>query len=141
MPARADELAAIRHDDLLLDSLARRAPVAECATDPAARLLLALARDVDRGGYAPLPSGARWPSSQPAEHALRPLPHRGRRAARGVGVVALTVVAAFATSNGVAAAVTGDPLVGVKGVAQLVTGTADGAHPIVPTPGGSSHRR
>lgn len=129
---RADDLAAIRADDALVDAIAGRLLPVEGASEPLVRLLLALTHDVDRGGFAG--PGVVVPPLVSA----RPF---GRRVARGAGVVALTAVAAFATSNGVAAAVTGDPLVGVKGTAQLVTGTPDLDRPGLPAPGGVPPRR
>jgi hypothetical protein len=116
----------VRRDDSVLDSLGqrRRRRIAE---DPAARLLAALAADVDEetvarrlrvGRLAALP----LPSDRAPSRLLSGAARRGRlRHASRSAVVAAVAVGVLSIS-GVAAAVTGDALAPLKAVVSTVTG-------------------
>jgi hypothetical protein len=126
-----------RRDDLVLDSLGkrRRTPVSE---DPAARLLAALAADVDEQTVArrlrvgrlaslPLPSDCLPTRLLPTvvtrharRHAGHHARHRLRRASRAAVVAA--VAAGMLSTSGVAAALTGDALAPLRAVVSTVTG-------------------
>ena len=121
----AVDLAAVARDADLLDRLAVRAPVPD--DDAVARLLLALASDVDEGLDAVLAELEAPLLEQ--EHGATP----GQR--RGHGLRASTVaivVGATLSVSGVAAAVTGDPLSPYKGILHAVTDAG------VPSPHASS---
>jgi outer membrane biosynthesis protein TonB len=114
----------IGRDDSLLDSLGQRRGRRFTADDPAARLLAALAADVDEvtvarrlrvGRLASLP----LPAERVPARLLPAVRYRLRRAARSVVVAALA--AGLLSISGMAAAVTGDALAPVKAVVSTVT--------------------
>jgi hypothetical protein len=114
-PGDAD-LLLVRQDALLVDAVALRADLSTFAGDPLAALLAALAADVDADG-PPLPRAVPTPAAP-----RRRLVLAGGQTRRGT-VVALTAAALLATSSGVAAAVTGDPLAVIRQAARAVTGS------------------
>ena len=118
------DLLAINRDADLLDLLARRAPVP--AGDPVLALLAALAADVDQGLDELLVASEDDPLVRAASAATVVPDLRTPR--RGLGLRATTVaivVGATLSIGGVAAAVTGDPLAPVKGIATAVGIGAD----------------
>jgi len=124
------DLLAINRDADLLDLLARRAPVP--ADDAVLAMLAALAADVDEGLDELLVATEDDALVRAATVAIvvpdLPAPRRG------LGLRATTVaivVGATLSIGGVAAAVTGDPLAPVKGIATAVGMGGHGAeqHP------------
>ena len=113
------DLMAVNRDAELLDLLARRAPVPP--GDPVLALLAALAADVDEGLDELLVASEDDPLTRAAAAAtVVPQPAAVRS---GHGLRATTVaivVGATLSIGGVAAAVTGDPLAPVKGIATAV---------------------
>jgi hypothetical protein len=118
------DLAAVTRDADLLDLLARRGPVP--AGDPVLALLAAFAADVDEGLDELLVASEDDPVLRAAWGAtMVPDPPAPRR---GHGLRATTVavvVGATLSIGGVAAAVTGDPLAPVRGIATAVGIGAD----------------
>ena len=111
------DLLAIQEDALLLDIVAARGDLTSFADDPIASVLGSWAADIDYGL-----------ESQPVSHLLAapapiPLsaPRRTRRSGRFM-VAAGTAIALVGTS-GVAAAVTGDPLLPFRAAVNVVTGS------------------
>jgi hypothetical protein len=123
------DLAAVARDAELMDRLAVRSPVA--ADDDVARLLSALAADVDHGLddllaelEAPL-----LEQDDPIAYLATP----ARRRSRGLRVSTIAIVVGATLSvSGVAAAVTGDPFAPYKGIAHAIT------HAGAPSPHASS---
>jgi hypothetical protein len=123
------DLLAINRDADLLDLLARRAPAP--AGDPVLALLAALAADVDEGLDELLVASEDDPLVRAASATIvpdRPAPRRGH----GLRLTTVAIVVGATLSiGGVAAAVTGDPLAPVKGIATAVGMGGHGAeqHP------------
>jgi hypothetical protein len=123
------DLAAVARDAELLDRLAVRSPVS--ADDEVARLLSALASDVDEGLDALLAE-----LEAPLLEQDDPIAYLGtpvRRRARGLRASTIAIVVGATLSvSGVAAAVTGDPFAPYKSIAHAVT------HAGAPSPHASS---
>jgi hypothetical protein len=113
------DLAAVARDSELLDRLAVRSPVA--GDDDVARLLSALAADVDDGLDALLAEleAPLLDQDDPIAH-LVGTPARRRAHGLRASTIAIVVGAALSVS-GVAAAVTGDPFAPYKGIVRAVT--------------------